>query len=111
MTDDKIIEFPKTEQPKSVEFVGPFVEQWKVIVGGYEIPKLSAIVQKDGDIMLTLDGRFGIDGTPEEMEKWLWIIANALAIGEGYSHYGAETKGRPFAPKVISLNSIDDIKG
>jgi hypothetical protein len=101
---DKIIEFPKTEQKKSVEFIGPFVEKWKVAVEGFEIKKLSAIVMQNGNILLSLDNRFMVEGTPEEMEKWLWIVANALAIGEGYPWYGAQNKDVPFAPKIIGLS-------
>lgn len=104
---DNTIKFPKRKKGKSsVEFIGPFQETWAVIVEGYKIPRLSAIVMKSGNILITLDERFMVEATPEEAEKWLWIVANALAIGEGYPWYGATSKERPFASKMIDLSEL-----
>lgn len=84
----------------NLSFIGPFVEEWRVSIDGYPIPKLTAIVRQDGNIMLCLDGRFGIDGTPEECAKWLWIVANAMAIGAGYSCFGENSVKDPNPFKV-----------
>lgn len=48
--------------------------------------------------MLTLDGRLSIIIGNRDLPNVAWLVANALAIGEGYSHMSAEQKGHPFAP-------------
>lgn len=90
----------------SVELVGPFVEEWRVVLDGYEVPNLSAIVRKDGGIMLSLDHRFLIEGPREEVEKWIWIVANAMAIGAGYSCHGENcTPINPFKVRMTGIGA------
>lgn len=90
----------------NVSFIGPFVEEWRVTIDGYRVPKVTAIVRQDGDIMLCLDGRFGIDGTPEECAKWLWWVAHAMAIGAGYSCFGEGSVKEP-NPFKVGMNKMD----
>jgi len=79
---------------------------YTAIVDGRAIPKL--LVRKCGDDLITiqLDRRFEIDVPKELSASICWMIANALAIGEGYSHLGAESKDKPFAPQVLCIDSI-----
>jgi hypothetical protein len=84
----------------NVSFIGPFQEQWKVSLGGYRLPMVSAIPQEDGNICLSLDERYLIEGTPEECAKWLWFVANAMAIGAGYSCFGENSSKDPNPFKV-----------
>lgn len=87
-----------------VTFVGPFQPEHRVIVEGRAIPHLSAIPTNDGTtIMLSLDHRFLIEGTAEEVAKWSHFIANAMAVAAGYSHLGAEKKYEIFAPMVSAI--------
>jgi hypothetical protein len=106
MSDDNIVEFPPPPQsplsppepqPQPPDLlIGPF-EEWRVIVEGRIIPKLTGY--HDGDkIGLVLDHRFSASFAPDDARQAAWLIANALAIGEGYSHLGALTKEQPFAP-------------
>ncbi len=100
------------DENSGVEFIGPFVETWQVSLNGYRVPRLTAIVRKDGDIMLLLDGRFGIDGSREEVSKWLWIVANAMAIGAGYSCHGENCQPiNEFKVKMmgVTLNPKPDL--
>lgn len=89
----------------NVSFIGPFVEQWAVTLDGYRVPKLSAIVCESGNIMLSLDNRFLIEATQEEAAKWLWIVANAMAIGAGYSCFGENSVKDP-NPFKVGMNKI-----
>ena len=73
----------------------------KVVVEGRQIPKLSCVTLDNGDIELYLDDRFSSVFPKEYAHLAAWLIAHALAIGEGYSHLGAENKDKCFAPKVI----------
>ena len=89
----------------NLSFIGPFLEEWRVTLDGYEVPNLTAIVREDGDIMLSLDHRYGITGTLEECGKWLSFLANAMAIGAGYSCFGEGSvrDPNPFQRKLTGL--------
>lgn len=77
--------------------VGPF-QTYKVIVEGLSIPGLTAWPESETQTMLTLDGRLGIVIGNRDLQSVAWLVANALAIGQGYSHLGAQQRGFPFAP-------------
>ncbi len=65
----------------------------------------------DGDkIALVVDHRFSASFAKEDVYQAAWLIAQAMAIGEGYSHLGAPNKERPFAPVGTRLGSLDDIQ-
>lgn len=103
---NNVVNLPPTPKPPEL-LIGPF-EQYRVQVDGRIIPKLTG--HKDGDkIELVLDGRFSGSFTPEDAYQVAWLLANALAIGQGYSHLGALNKDMPFAPMGMSLGSPDDI--
>ncbi len=97
---DKVVQFPPREPPHL--FIGPFTEN-RVVVDGRVIPNLTG--RQEGDFAeLVLDRRFGITVPIELAHGVAWMIANALAIGAGYSHLGAETKDRPFAAIAMKLD-------
>lgn len=89
----------------NVSFIGPFVEEWRVTVDGYKVPNMTAIVREDGNVMLSLDHRFLIEGTPEECAKWLWFVTNAMAIGAGYSCFGENSVKDP-NPFKVGMNKM-----
>ena len=88
-----VVSFPK----ETVDFlIGPF-QEWRVQIEGRIIPRLTAF--REGDrIVLVVDGRFSHSFAAEDAYSAAWLIANALAVGAGYSHLGAESKDKPFAP-------------
>lgn len=81
--------------------IGPF-ETWKVQVEGRVIPRLTGFVEGDR-VALIVDGRFSASFLPADAKQAAWLIAQALAIGEGYSFLGAEQKSQPFAPKGMEI--------
>ena len=99
---DNVTQFPTTEPPAEL-LIGPF-EEWRVVVDGRVIPRLTGFY--DGDrIALVLDGRFSHSFRKEDAYSAAWLIANALAIGEGYSHLGATSKSQqPFAPQAMEIS-------
>jgi hypothetical protein len=104
---DNVIQIPEREKPEDL-LIGPF-EEWRVQVEGRIIPRLTGF--KDGDkIALVLDGRWSASFNEEDARQAAWLIANALAIGEGYAFLGSANKDQPFAPMGIGLGSLDDIK-
>ena len=77
-----------------------------VVIEGRLIPRLSANESADGSVELVLDGRFGVTfPDPGMASQAAWLIANALAIGEGYSFLGANDKNHPFAPECLRIDA------
>lgn len=98
----EIVDFPEQKRPEWI--VGPFKE-YRVIVEGRMIPRLTANRMDDGSVYLTLDNRFGLVVPNEGLAYQVAaFVANALAIGEGYSFSGAESKERPFAPRAAAID-------
>jgi hypothetical protein len=77
------------------------------VVDGRVIRQLM-VSQKGNRVHLQLDGRLGIDIPSELAVDVCWLIANALAIGAGYSHVGAESRAQPFAPVCVQLTRPHD---
>lgn len=98
----EVVDFPEQKRPEWI--VGPF-EEYRVIVDGRMIPRLGAVRQDDGGVVLFLDNRFMLR-VPEEGLAYqvAAFVANALAIGEGYPFAGAESKSRPFAPLAAAVD-------
>lgn len=73
---------------------------YTAIVEGREIPRM--MVKERGEMVtVNLDNRWEIDVPRELSASICWMIANALAIGEGYAFLGSPNKDKPFAPEVI----------
>lgn len=90
---------------------GVRIPGYTAVVEGREIPRLMVYERGEREITIMLDRRFAID-VPRELSGYIcWMIANALAIGQGYSHLGAETKERPFAPQVSGPHGGPDRSG
>lgn len=101
---DNVTQFPPPpEQPPLL--IGPF-EEYRVQVDGRLIPRLTG--HPDGDkIALVVDHRFSASFTKEDAPQVAWLIAQAMAIGEGYAHMGAENKDRCFAPCGMQIMAPD----
>ena len=99
---DNVVEFPKEEVPEVL--IGPFT-QYRVTVEGRIIPGLTG--WKEGDTTwLCVDGRFGQPFTREGAYNAAILIAQAMAIAQGYAHLGAESKDRPFAPIGTEIGPV-----
>lgn len=94
-------------EPKRPDFlIGPF-EEYRVVIDGRVIPLLSAQKLESGQVNLVLDHRFCVCLDADTVQSVAWMVANALAIGQGYAHAGAENKERPFAPISMSIGSVE----
>jgi len=95
------------------ESIGPF-SVWKISVDGYRVPKLTGRVDEEtGMLHLCLDERWGIEIPKQYAIQVCWLIANALAIGEGYSCFGEHSlAGDPnrFKCKVTEIATVPDIE-
>lgn len=82
--------------------IGPF-ECWQVVIDGRAIPNMTA--RRTGDqVVISLDNRLTIAVPADIAYQVAAFAANAMAIGAGYSHLGAETRERPFAPRAAKLD-------
>ena len=98
---DNVINLPEQQPPELL--IGPF-EEWRVVVDGRIIPRLTG--WREGDLVwLCVDRRFAAPFSKEYAHNAASLIAEALAIGAGYSHLGAENKDRPFAGIATKIGS------
>jgi hypothetical protein len=97
----------------TTEYIGPFIDKYKLLVEGCIVPYLTATKNNNGDWNLTLDERYGITATEEEVGKWLWFLAYAMAVAAGYTCFGENSKQMNLFSRVahgISVSEIDDIQ-
>ena len=96
-----------------VEIHGPFLPEYFVTLNGYRVPFLTVHPLDDGRYSVTIDRRFGIHlpVTKDELDNWMPILTNAMAVAAGYPCFGADVKKmNPFNVRMSSLGSIDPPK-
>lgn len=73
-----------------VEVHGPFLPEWRITVGGYRVPYIQARENDDGSIEIVVDHRFTLENPVprEEFDRWIPLLANAMAVAAGYSSHG-----------------------
>jgi hypothetical protein len=102
----------KDAPDNKISLVGPFSEEYhRATIAGYEIPNLKFLRRSganDGLATVLLDNRFAIDVPEDQLDPWLWIVANAMAISAGFSCHGENsTKDwNPYRRKLIGLEQI-----
>lgn len=102
-TEENVVSFPKQEKADPLDFIlGPVVVN-HVVVEGRVIPGLTAQRNANGTVGLIIDGRMCVDFPPDIAKNAAWLLAQALAVGAGYTHSGAESKERSFAPQVAHI--------
>ena len=75
-----------------LEYLPPRIER-AVTIDGFECPRIEASETSDGKTCnIVLDGRFGASIRAEDAHQVIWLLANALAIGEGYSCHGENSQ-------------------
>ena len=79
-----------------VNFAGPFTH-YDVVVDGWKVPFLQAHLSGDHDetVMLVLDDRLVLTLSREEAERVVPFIADAIAVGLGYTSHPAEDAQQP----------------
>ena len=75
------------------EIVGPF-EDYRVVWNGYRVPHIQARPMKDGTYDVCVDNRFIIHKsvTKDELDNWMPILANAMAVAAGWSCHGENSQ-------------------
>lgn len=91
------------------EIVGPFLPEHRVTIAGYHVPYITVKPLADGRVDLLLDDRFGLpDPVPrEEFDRWIHILADAMAIAAGYSCHGENcTPTNPHKTRLGHLGAV-----
>lgn len=101
---DNVVRLPPPPEREPL-LAGPF-QVWKVIVDGRAIPGLTGFPDGEGQTALVVDDRFCITFPTEHAYGAAWLIAQAIAIGQGYPFSGALTKDQPFAPTISSVGPL-----
>lgn len=93
----------------TTEYHGPFQRiYYKITIDGFKVPYITATKLQNGSWSLLLDERFEIEVSEAEIDRWMWWIANAMAISAGYSSFGEN--GIPynnFKTKLVGLSDFD----
>lgn len=98
---DNIVTLPEQKRPEWI--IGPF-EEYRVVIEGRAIPRLTARRTSSGGVLLTVDRRWTSEfANQDDAYQAAWLIANATAVAEGYAWLGATSKDHPFAPVVHEI--------
>ena len=102
MTDEKNRLGGRLESNAMLSILPKFDPGQRVSIDGFEVPRVEVREdQATGRWNVTYDRKFGIVAENiEELQRWLWIVANAHAVGEGYSCHGQNSVWRPNPHKV-----------
>lgn len=94
-----------------VEIHGPFAPESYLTLDGYRVPHLTVNPCQDGRFDISVDNRFCLHEavTAQELDNWLPILANAMAVAAGYSCHGEHCRplaDMKFKTQMTALNSI-----
>jgi len=96
---DNVMQFPEQKPPEFI--IGPFAEN-RVVIEGRLIPHLT--VTREGDKTgLVIDNRLSISVPNDLAYSVCWLLANAMAVAQGYPCLSSESKDRAFAPLCTKL--------
>lgn len=93
----------------AVEFL-QFTDHEIVVCDGHLVPNLTAHRSK-GKVEFVLDNRYGIEIPPNLVEAFVRFVANAMAIGGGYTSFGEHAQPiNPYKRRMagITLNPPDE---
>jgi hypothetical protein len=71
-----------------VELVEWAVRPLRLMVDGQEVPFIDGMRLDDGSVSLTLDRRFGIVTTEDELNRWAWFVARCMLVAAQRSAHG-----------------------
>jgi hypothetical protein len=93
------------------EYIGAFSgEYYRITVEGYKVPHIIVRKLENDKWDLVLDERFSITASGEEIQRWMWWVANAMAIAGGFTSFGENSLPmHPYNCKMVSL-SMDNLK-
>ncbi len=94
-----------------VEYIGPFEEEYLILVDGYQVPYITATPNGNGVWTIHFDQRFSMTIGGDNASEFLWFLANAMAVAGGYTCFGTGSiPANPFSSKThgVSFDEIDE---
>lgn len=96
---------------KHTEIIGPFTEpEWSyAVIDGYRVPHIKLVRgtgQNDGKTEIHLDSRLIYAFSEgDQLDLFLHLLANAMAVAAGYSCFGANSvkDPNPFHVKMMGI--------
>ena len=84
-----------------------------ITLDGYAVPYVEAREVDNGTVTnIILDGRFCASVPADHAQSVIWLLANALAIGAGYSCHGENSQTvNPFKIRVSEIAFKDPANG
>lgn len=73
-------------------------------IEGFTLPHVTVKPGAAGGYDLTLDRRFGMHAeTLDEVRRWAWFLANAMAVAAGFTSFGENSSVRnDYGPSIMS---------
>lgn len=105
-------DFDYLAHPHGVEMVGPFVDFYKITWKGYRVPYLTAnkltgptgMTGPEERWHLNCDERFVIECSDAELRRWIWFLAQCMAVAAGCTHFPSERPGNIFNVQMSGLH-------
>ena len=105
----------RSQQPgPGVEMIGPFSDgSFKACMDGYKVPWIKGRptnIQRT-EWAIILDERFCITLPEDRLEDFIWFVANAMAIGNGYHSFQnacehQADRWNQFGTQMIGIESV-----
>lgn len=100
---------------QNVKIIGPFRgDIYRLAVEECQVPYVHLYKRGDApdfEWTICLDNRFEIDTTGDEITRWAWLMANAMAISAGFTYHGPNSEPmNRHRLRMIGLSSLDDLE-
>lgn len=91
----------------TLDIRGPKLPHHEFTVNGYKVPGVTGFETDDG-WNIVVDGRFAITATHDEMERWIWLLANGMAVAAGFTCHGENSQPmNRYNTQVAQIGAID----
>jgi len=83
----------------------PKALQHKVALGGYLVPNITVVEERaTGEWHVCTDGFGMLAGSLEELNRWIWFVAQLQARAQGYSSHGEHSRALKENPNTIKVS-------
>lgn len=95
------------EEAPAFQWIGPDAGgRYRFALHGFKVPRVEGRIVPGSETLwkIVLDGRFSIEARQEELASWLWLVANAMAIGAGFSCFGENSQpANPYGTRIAEI--------
>lgn len=80
-------------------------------IGDVEIPYVTGHKLENGEWSISVDHRFVIQVEEDQLQSWLWLMANAMAVAAGYTAHGRNNRGNPHNRWQVGIGEVTESEG